>query len=130
MTNRKIALAVAVAVALTMVTVAAGQSGTYVGGHDKIGLAAISDWTTTADLTARTLTVTGVVQNRSNVTLANVRVGVSDEDLVEVPTVPATLAPGAFGTFTATLYTGTNMTVSAYVMADPVTVRFVPWSER
>lgn len=120
----------------TVAALAAGVAGaqtrhTYVGAHNLIGLAAVTDWSTTVDLDTRTLTVSGIVQNRSNVTLANVRVGVSDEDIVEVDAVPGTLAPGQFGTFAAVLYTGTNLTASVYVMADPVPVgRYVPVAVR
>lgn len=118
-------------VLVTVVALTAGVAGaqtrqTYVGAHNMIGLAAVTDWSTTVDLDTRTLTVSGIVQNRSNVTLANVKIGISDEDIVEVDAVPGTLAPGQFGTFVATLYTGTNLTASVYVMADPVPVgRFV-----
>ena len=130
MVNRMV-VALAVVVALTAGVAGAQTRHTYVGAHNLIGLAAVTDWTTTVDLDTRTLTVSGIVQNRSNVSLANVKVGVSDEDIVETDVVPSTLAPGQFGTFVAQLYTGTNLTASVYVMADLVPVaRFVPWTER
>jgi hypothetical protein len=119
---RRMILAVAVALAFGVVVghAAAQPSGSYVGAPDLIGPAAFVDWHTAVDLTTRTVTVRGVIQNRSNIALTNIRVGLGDEDIAEVASVPATLAPGEYGTFTASLYTGTNLTVRGYVMADAV----------
>ena len=104
-----------------------GPSGTYVAPPDGIGLAVLTDWSVSVDLDARTMTVHGEVTNRSDHVLANVTASVWDEDTVTADVEPQILMPGASGVFTATLYTGTNLTAYVFVEADVMPVEPAPW---
>jgi formylmethanofuran dehydrogenase subunit C len=124
-------LAVVAAVVLgVMVGHVGAQSGALVvGGTDAIGPAAISDWHTVLDMAGGTLTVYGTVQNRSNVTLSDVRVGLVGATVVDVATTPSILCPGEFGVFGATVRYGDTATVRATVTATVVSPpRFVPFA--
>jgi hypothetical protein len=129
--KRMMLVAVVAAVVLLAGQAGAQSSRAYVGAPDLIGPVAFVDWHVGVDMTSRVVTVTGVVQNRSDVTLTDVVIGIGDEETAEVAAVPATLAPGEYGTFRVALHTGTNLTVRGYALANPVpVVRFVPWAEQ
>lgn len=118
--------AVVLAVVLGLVGgLALAKSDNWVGAPELMGPAKIEDWRTTVNLETRTVTVNGWVRNVSNVTLENVLVGVADEELDEVSCVPETIEPNERCRFSGTMYTGTNLTVRAYVMADAVPARLV-----
>lgn len=125
----KTIVAVVVAMALGLVSAHAQSGALVVGGTDVIGPAAVSDWHTVLDVASGTLTVYGTVQNRSNVTLTDVRVGLTGA--ADVAVAPSILCPGEFGVFGATVRYGETATVRATVTAGVVTVpRFVPWAEQ
>lgn len=128
----KTMVAVAVATVLGMVGgMVYAKSDNWVGAPELLGPAKIVDWHTSVNLEERTVTVTGWVENVSDVTLTNVLVGIADEELDEVPCVPETIEPRDRCRFTGTMYTGTNLTVRAYVMADAVpAARYMPNATR
>jgi len=128
----KTLVAVVLAVVLGLVGgIVYAKSDNWVGAQDLMGPAKIVDWHTAVNLEQRTVTVTGLVENVSDVTLTNVLVGIADEDLDEVPCVPQTIEPRDRCRFVGTMYTGTNLTVRAYVMADAVPARrYIPQVDR
>jgi len=92
------------------------QQGAYAGGAGMVGVAAVKDWTVA--VVGDTATVSGVVVNVSNVTLANVVVTVWDNDFVAVPV--GTLGPGRAAEFVAVMQGGPNWAWQATVTADVV----------
>ena len=132
MSRRQFVVALVLAIVLGLAAgLALAKSDNYVGAPDRMGAAMIEDWSTSINLETRTVTLYGTVKNASDVTLENVLIGVSDEELIEVPCVPSTIEPGDRCRFTATMYTGTNLTVMAYVMADAVPARrYIPQVDR